>query len=93
MKVKYTELSMLTWKKTEKKMTQVFKKSYVDSVIHSHFRYSEFGNPGDMPQSNSLERMHLTAIAGYLDYQLWCLDYPAMAGDSKLMRDAGCCQV
>jgi hypothetical protein len=56
----FTLLALRSWKLVEKKMAQVFSKSYIESLAHSHWRYNEFGNPGDTPQSNSLERMHLT---------------------------------
>lgn len=61
MKKLYTDLCLEGWTASgELGLANVFKGSYVDSADHSHFRYNEFGNPGDTPNTNSLERKHLT---------------------------------
>jgi hypothetical protein len=52
-------------------MAQVFEKSYVASAEHSCFRYNEFGNEGDSPQCNSLERFHLSS-KGTREYDGYC---------------------
>jgi hypothetical protein len=61
MKKTYTSLCLQGWEDSgETSLGITFKGSYVDSEPHSHFRFNEFNNPGDTPQSNSLERGHLT---------------------------------
>jgi hypothetical protein len=62
MKDTYTKMCLEAWRHDgEGDMADVFYKSYVQSLDHSRFRYNEFGNPGDSPQCNSLERFHLSA--------------------------------
>jgi hypothetical protein len=62
MKDTYTSMCLEAWRQAgEGEMADVFYKSYVQSYDHSRFRYNEFGNPGDTPQSNSLERFHLSS--------------------------------
>jgi hypothetical protein len=51
----------------------VFESSYVSSAEYCGFRYNEFGNKGDSPQCNSLERFHLSSkgtreYGGYYDF-------------------------
>jgi hypothetical protein len=62
MKDSYTSMCLEAWRRDgEGAMADVFFKSYVQSIDHSRFRYNEFGNPGDSPQCNSMERFHLSA--------------------------------
>jgi hypothetical protein len=68
----YTQLSLQAWKDDgEAKLATTFSGSYVTSEAHSHFMYCEFGNPGETPQSNSIERFHLKA-KGSKQFQGYC---------------------
>jgi hypothetical protein len=55
----------------EDKVADTFDSSYVKSEPHSHFRYNEFGNAGDTPQCNSIERFHLAA-KGTREFDGYC---------------------
>jgi hypothetical protein len=72
MKEKYAELSLRGWCDIgETKIAEVFNKSYVASVEYSGFRDNQFGNEGDSPQRNSLERFHLSS-KGTREYNGYC---------------------
>jgi hypothetical protein len=71
MKQTYTELALKGWcEMGESKMAEAIEKSYVRSADHSNFRYNQFGNEGDSPQCNSLERFHLSReYDGYCEFE------------------------
>jgi hypothetical protein len=88
-KALYTELSLMAWRaEGETKLASTFQASYVTSEAHSHFMYCEFGNPGETPQSNSIERFHLKAkgskeFKGYCSFgllvdQMMKVEFPRM---------------
>jgi hypothetical protein len=73
MKTAFVLLCLEYWRLflDEKKVADTFQMSYVSSEAHSHFRYNEFGNPGDTPQCNSIERFHLSA-KGSRQFEGYC---------------------
>jgi hypothetical protein len=70
----YCELSLRAWIDAgETRLAEVFKKSYVDNNDFCHYRFNQFGIPGDLPQGNSVERLHLSAkgsrdFTGYMQF-------------------------
>jgi hypothetical protein len=70
----YRILKIAAWKHAgESALADVCQKSYIENDDFSHYRFNEFGIPGDLPQGNSTERLHLSAkgtrdFAGYMNF-------------------------
>lgn len=57
---KYGELMIEAWiKNGESTLAATFKKTYIDDVEFSRYRYNVIGIPGNPSSTNSLERKHL----------------------------------
>jgi hypothetical protein len=72
--IQFSKLCMEAWRSVnENKVVEVFEKSYLPPSEHDHhrWRFNEFSCVGNHPQSNSIERWHLSS-KGSTEFEGYC---------------------